>query len=102
MTYATATIDPVILSQIPLKENQLQDNYQYPLDYRSVYEQIKRRSNNFTVEEPLARQADQMLTELLSRYKIVTLDETEVFQFQEAERQRQLTLLKIKFSLNLN
>ena len=99
--YKASSIDPGILSELPVIASDSGNGYQYPLDYRSVYHQIKLRSNNFTIEEPLAMKADQMLSELLVKYNIASKSESEEFLFKEKERQRQLALLRIKLNLKL-
>ena len=112
--YRLQDIKPNTFKGIPIKHQQ-EITYQTgsPLVLEEGYALIKKQTHHFTLDDPLAKQADRLLFELLEKHqkqtpqrgvkqekdKAIPLLSKEAIRIRENERLRVLTLLKLKLTL---
>lgn len=74
--YKIESIDPAMLDQIPIDNQQEIEQYiGSPLNLKEAYKEIKKRSKGFTEYDPEAEQADQLLFDLVKSEGVIPLKE---------------------------
>lgn len=103
--YLTHNLDLTVLDSIEISnQDEIKDESDYPLDLKLTWNEIKRKSDNFQIEDESLAEVDQLLAELLEKKGIELSppeDELELIEIEEEERKRRIKLAKIKLKLNL-
>ncbi|MFC4633521.1 hypothetical protein ACFO3O_06360 [Dokdonia ponticola] len=114
--YKLKDIKANALRDIPINgQKEIIEQTGSPLILEDGYSLIKKQTQHFTIDDPLAKQADRLLFELLENHqknsdqktvkqvseKAVVLLSKDAIRIRENERLRVLTLLKLKLTLNL-
>ena len=105
--YKTKDLDAQQLADIEIaNQEEIRQAYDFPLDLKLAWNEIKRRSDNFQIEDENLLEIDQLLADLLEKKGIdlafKSEKELELIRIREKERLRQIELLKIKLKLNIN
>lgn len=111
MAYALADIDPKTFSKLDIDQDWMLREFNQKLIPRQVYDTIKHRSKDFTEEDPLLLEADQLLKQLLDQAEIGTsskkkgpsskpqplpVDEATRVRVKARARKRLVQVLKLK------
>ncbi len=116
--YRLQDIKPHVLRDIPIKgQKEIIAQTGSPLVLEDGYSLIRKQTQHFTLDDPLAKQADRLLFELYDKHykkikqtpkktndkaleaKEVPLLSKEAIRIRENERLRAIRLLKIKLTL---
>ena len=115
--YRIQDIKPNVLRDIPIKgQKEIIAQTGSPLVLEDGYSLIQKQTQGFTIDDPLAKEADRLLFELYDRHhknlketlkkttdkdvvKEVSLLSKEAIRIRENERLRAIRLLKIKLTL---
>ena len=117
--YRLQEIKPHTLRNIPIKkQKEITEQTGSPLVLEDGYALIQKQTQNFTIDDPLAKEADQLLFELINKHhkettkeivkkedikalggKEIPLLDKEALRIRENERLRAIRLLKIKLTL---
>lgn len=103
--YKTQNIDPSVLKDLPIKNQELIIKEEGAvMSLADGWEEIKRESKNFTVENADALEADKLLFQFLEQSKVSTSkpsQEKERLRLQEQERIRAIELLELELELGV-
>ncbi|GGG35946.1 hypothetical protein GCM10011344_41070 [Dokdonia pacifica] len=112
--YRLQEIKPSVLRGIPItNEQEIIHQTGSPLRLEDGYALIKKQTEHFTIDDPLAKEADRLLFELVEKHrkntakepikrsksKVTPLLSKEAIQIRENERLRAIRLLKLKLTL---
>lgn len=103
--YKTSAIKPEILGKVKVKnQEKIVEITGSKLEPKKAWEIIRNETKDFTKDSDKAKQADELLMELLKANKISLPDKSKDktkarFRLEEQERNRELELLELELEL---